>query len=51
MARKSQLTVAVTRTIGESAKIAASQGRRRRSARIIATEATARAERTSALTL
>jgi hypothetical protein len=51
MARKSQLTVAVTSTIGESAKIAASQGRRRRRARIIAIEATASADSTSALAL
>jgi hypothetical protein len=49
MARKSQFTVAVTNRMGDTAKIAASQGRRRRSARITATVATARADSTSAL--
>ena len=51
MASRSQLTVAVTSSAGASANIAASQGRRRRSARIIATVATASAPSTSALRL
>jgi hypothetical protein len=49
MARKSQLTVAVMNRIGETAKIAASQGRRRRRARITPSVASASADRTSTL--